>query len=178
METECNGMLPFLGIQLLDNSLGTRGFFSCATGSFVSSAAGRHVFGRSPKTRAAKPREKTFRAGHFLRLDRNRKPRLKSLWHPHYQSHVDNRYKQSLLRTMLYRAYRLSFCWLHFSDECNRLKTAFSHLKYAKHLVNSTIKSFVDSKVFDQQRPLSPAKRRKTRFEWFYHLKTKSQQIL
>ena len=52
---------------------------------------------------------------------------------------------------MLDRAYRLSSCWSHFSDECNRLK-------YPKHLVNSTIKSFVDSKVCDQQRPLSPAK--------------------
>ena len=39
--------------------LGTRGFFSRATRSFVSSATGRHVFGRRPKTRAAKPREKT-----------------------------------------------------------------------------------------------------------------------
>ena len=36
-------------------TLGTRGFFSRATGSFVSSAAGRHVFGQRPKTRAAKP---------------------------------------------------------------------------------------------------------------------------
>ena len=36
------------------HTLGTRGFFSRATGSFVSSAAGRHVFGRRPKTRAAK----------------------------------------------------------------------------------------------------------------------------
>ena len=50
----------------------------------ASSAAGRHVFSLRPKTRAAKPREKTFRAGHFLRLDRNRKPRMKSLWHPGY----------------------------------------------------------------------------------------------
>ena len=76
----------------------------------------------------------------------------------HYQSHVDNRYKQGLLRTMLDRAYRLSSCWSHFTDECNRLKTAFPRLKYPKHLVNSTIKSFVDSKVCDQQRSLSPAK--------------------
>ena len=30
-------------------------------------------------------------------------------------------------------------------------------LKYPKHLVNSTIKSFVDSKVCDQQQPLSPS---------------------
>ena len=59
---------------------------------------------------------------------------------------------------MLDRAYSLSSCWSHFSDECNQLKTSFARLKYAKHLVDSTIKSFVDSKVCDQQRPLSQAK--------------------
>ena len=76
----------------------------------------------------------------------------------HYQSHVDNRYKQGLLRSMLDGAYRLSSCWSHFQDECSRLKTAFPSLKYPKHFVNSTIKSFVDSKVCDKQRPLSPSK--------------------
>ena len=41
-------------------------FLSRATGSFVSSAVGPHVFGGRPKTRAAKPREKTaFRVRHF-----------------------------------------------------------------------------------------------------------------
>ena len=59
---------------------------------------------------------------------------------------------------MLDRAYRLCSCWSHFSDECNRLKTTFSRSKYPKQLVNSTIKIFVDSKVCDQQRPLSPSK--------------------
>ena len=72
----------------------------------------------------------------------------------HHQSHVDNRYKKGLLRTMLDRAHRLSSPWIHFSDD--RLKTVFSRLKYPKHLVNSTIKSFIDSKVCDRQRPLSP----------------------
>ena len=76
----------------------------------------------------------------------------------HYQSHVDNRYKQGLLRTMLDRAHRLSSSWSYFSDECGRLQTVFSRLKYPKHLVNSTIKNFVHSKVSDQQQPLSPAK--------------------
>ena len=71
----------------------------------------------------------------------------------HYQSHVDNRYKKGLLRTMLYRAHRLSY----FSDQCDRLKTVFSRLKYPKHLVNSTIRRFVDSKVCYQQQPLSPS---------------------
>ena len=104
METECNGMLPFLGFQLLN---------------------------RSPQIET-----KVYV-----------KPTNSSLL-LHYQSHVDN----------LDGAYRLSSCWSHFSDECKRLKTAFSRLKYLKHLVNSTIKSFVDSKVCDQQRPLSPAK--------------------
>ena len=59
-------------------TLGTRGFSSRAMRSFVGS---RPTLLR-PKTRAAKPQEKTFRAGHFLRLDQNRKPRMKSLWHP------------------------------------------------------------------------------------------------
>ena len=42
--------------------------------SFYRSAAGRQVFGQRTKKRT----------GHFLRLDRNRKPRMKSLWHPGY----------------------------------------------------------------------------------------------
>ena len=96
METECIGMLPFLGFQLLN---------------------------RSPQIET-----KVYV-----------KPTNSSLL-LHYQSHVEN----------LDRAYRLSSCWSHFSDECKRLKTALSRLKYPKHLVNSTIKSFVDSKVFDQ----------------------------
>ena len=75
----------------------------------------------------------------------------------HFQSNVDNRYKNGLLRTMLDRAHRLSSSWSHFSDECDRLKSVFSRLKYPKQLVNSTIKRFVDSKVCDQPRPLSTA---------------------
>ena len=46
------------------------------------SAGGRHVFGRRPKTRAAKQREKTRIT--ILRLDRNRKPRMRSLWQLQY----------------------------------------------------------------------------------------------
>ena len=34
----------------------------------------------------------------------------------HYQSHVDNRYKWSLLTTMLDRAHRLSYSWAYFSE--------------------------------------------------------------
>jgi len=35
----------------------------------------------------------------------------------HYHSHVDMGYKHGLLKTMLDRAYRLTSCWLYFSDE-------------------------------------------------------------
>ena len=74
----------------------------------------------------------------------------------------------------VYEVFRI----LYFSDECNRLKTAFSRLKYPKHLVNSTIKSFVDSKVCDRQQPISPVKETDDRVRVVYHLKTKSQQKL
>ena len=106
METKCNGMLPFLGIQLL-----------------------------------------------------NRSPQIETKVYvkPTNSGHVDYRYKKGLLRTILDRAHCLSSSWTYFSDECDRLKTVFSRLKYPKHLVNSTIKSFVDSKVCDQQQPLSAA---------------------
>jgi len=114
METECNGMLPFQGIQLLN---------------------------RSPQIET-KMYAKPTNSGLLL----------------HYQFHFDSRYKKALLRTMLDRAHRLSSSWIHFSDECDCLKTVFSRLKYPKHLVYSTIKSFVDSKVCDQQQPLSPAR--------------------
>ena len=67
----------------------------------ASSAAGRHVFSLRPKTRAAKPREKTFRAGHFLRVDRNRKPRMKSLWHPGYSFSRNKEEKKNCIKWCL-----------------------------------------------------------------------------
>ena len=39
----------------------------------------------------------------------------------HYQSHVDNCYKSSLLTTMLDRAHRLSSSWAYFFEECDCL---------------------------------------------------------
>ena len=51
---------------------------------------------------------------------------------------------------MLDRAYRLS-SWLYFSEECERLKSLFSNLDYPHHLINSTIKTFINSRVADQQ---------------------------
>ena len=43
----------------------------------------------------------------------------------HYQSHVDNKYKHSLFKTMLIRAHRLSSSPDLFADECNTLRSMF-----------------------------------------------------
>ena len=74
----------------------------------------------------------------------------------HYHSHVDNRYKRGLLSTMLDRAYRLSSSWSYFTEKCERLKSVFSKLKYPKHLVDTTVKTFLNLRVADQS--LLPSK--------------------
>ena len=43
-------------------------------------ACGRGALFRRPQAEDASG--EAFRAGHFLRQDQNRKPRMKSLWHP------------------------------------------------------------------------------------------------
>ena len=96
----------------------------------------------------------------------------------HYQSHVDNWYEKGLLSTMLDRAHRLPSSRTHFSDECDLLKTVFSRLKYPKHLVNFTIRSSLTRRYATSSSLYHHLKRQMTRFEWFYHLKTKSQQDL
>ena len=73
----------------------------------------------------------------------------------HYHSHVDHRYKRGLLITMLDRAYRLSSSRSYFTEECERLKSVFSKLKYPKHLVDSTVKTFLNLKVANQSPLLS-----------------------
>ena len=57
----------------------------------------------------------------------------------HYQSHVDSRYKRSLLRTMLDRAKRLSSTQDFLSQECKNLKGIFLKLKYPEKLIDSAI---------------------------------------
>lgn len=57
----------------------------------------------------------------------------------HYQSHVDSRYKRSLLATMLDRAKRLSSTQDFLSQECKNLKGIFLKLKYPEKLIDSAI---------------------------------------
>jgi hypothetical protein len=71
----------------------------------------------------------------------------------HYKSHVDDRYKRGLLKTMLDRAFRLSSNWTYFSEECDRLKLLFSRLEYPDDLINSTITRFIAIKVSEQPVP-------------------------
>ena len=64
----------------------------------------------------------------------------------HYDSHVDNRYKKSLIITMLDRAFKLSSNWSLFHEECIRFKTLFLQLAYPEHLIQSMISNFITSK--------------------------------
>ena len=68
----------------------------------------------------------------------------------HYHSHVDGRYKRSLLNTMFNRALKLSSTWELFHQECERLKVIFSCLYYPDKLVQSTIRQFVAFKVSEE----------------------------
>ena len=65
----------------------------------------------------------------------------------HYQSHVDVKYKHSLLKTMLNRAFKLSSNWKVCHQECERLKETFARLQYPESLVETTIRQFVEAKV-------------------------------
>ena len=129
MEVEKDGMLPFLGTQLLN---------------------------RAPRIET-KVFVKPTNSGLLL----------------HYHSHVDNRYKRGLLSTMLDPAYRLSSSWYYFTEECDRLKSVFSKLKYPKHLVDSTVKTFLISRVTLTSPYYSLNLRQKTLFGSSYPLKIK-----
>ena len=74
----------------------------------------------------------------------------------HFQSHVDIKYKRSLVNTMVDRAYRLSSNWLFFSEECDRLRRVFHNLKYPKPLVETTIKRFLERRISTQEPRPSP----------------------
>ena len=69
----------------------------------------------------------------------NRKKTNKGL---HYESHIGNRYKRSLLRTTIGRASRLSFSPELFRQECKELKSVFVKLKYPEKLIDFTFARF------------------------------------
>ena len=60
----------------------------------------------------------------------------------HFHSHTDKRYKDSLLKTMLHRAYALSSTTEAFNEECAKLRSIFSRLDYPLSLIDSVISNF------------------------------------
>ena len=63
----------------------------------------------------------------------------------HYQSHVDVKYKHSLLK--LNCASKLSSNWQFFHQECVRLKMVFARLHYPETLIENTIRNFIEMRV-------------------------------
>ena len=61
----------------------------------------------------------------------------------HYQSHTDKRYKDSLLKAMIHRAYALSSTTEAFNAECAKLRSLFSRLDYPMSLIDSAINNFL-----------------------------------
>ena len=57
----------------------------------------------------------------------------------HFYSHTNKRYKDSLLETIIHRAYDLSSTTKAFNAECVKLRSIFSRLDYPMGLINSAI---------------------------------------
>ena len=70
----------------------------------------------------------------------------------HYHSHVVMKYKHSLLKTILHRAFKLSSNWQFFHQECERLKEIFTRLHYPESLIQNTTRSLVELKVTENTR--------------------------
>ena len=63
----------------------------------------------------------------------------------HYHSHVDKRYKDCLLTTMIYHAYQSTYHLLlvAFSAECNKLHSTLLKVEYPINLISSAINEFL-----------------------------------
>ena len=64
-----------------------------------------------------------------------------------FQSHVDERYKQALLNTMINRAYKLSSTQELFHLECKKIKEIFTRLCYPNKLIHTAIRRFTKLKL-------------------------------
>ena len=61
----------------------------------------------------------------------------------HYDSHVDVKYKKSLVLTMLNRAFCLSSSRKFFTEDCERLKKTFVRLRHPVTLLDNIITRFI-----------------------------------
>ena len=89
-------------------------------------------------------RMRIIREENTIHTEVYRKPTNKGLL-LHYQSHTDERYKKSLLRTMLHRAHRPSSSMNAFTQECKKLERLFLDFKYPESLSKSIIKKCIDN---------------------------------
>jgi hypothetical protein len=71
----------------------------------------------------------------------------------HYDSHVDMKYKKSLVLTMLNRAFRLSSSWKLFTEECERLKKTFFRARYPISLLDNIITKYTAQKRESDDHP-------------------------
>ena len=67
---------------------------------------------------------KIMRNGSLLETKVHKKPNDTGLL-LHFHSHVDMKYKRSLITTMLNRAFKLSSNWQLFLEECDQLRKTF-----------------------------------------------------
>ena len=93
----------------------------------------------------------------------------------HYQSHVDNKYKKSLLKTMLHWAYSLSSTTELFKKECENIRSIFLKLRYPSELIEATT---VTLSIHQMSNHNLLAIIIKTPVESSCHLLTKNQPIL
>ena len=70
----------------------------------------------------------------------------------HFQSHTDKRYKDSLLQTMIHRAYSLSSTTEAFNAKCAKLPSIFSRLDYPMSVIDSAIKVSFSKFLSEQSR--------------------------
>ena len=95
----------------------------------------------------------------------------------HFQRHTDKRYKDCLLKTMIYRAYALSPTNEAFNQESTRLRSIFTRLDYPITMINTTINKFIrnissgenDARVEDNsilRMKLSPLRIKRQLTQW------------
>ena len=70
----------------------------------------------------------------------------------HFQNHTDKRYKDSLSKTMIHRAYALSSTTEAFNAECAKLRSIFSRLDYPMSLTDSAINTSFPEHFSEQSR--------------------------
>lgn len=97
----------------------------------------------------------------------------------HYHSHTDIKYKRSLLRTMITRAFRLSSSWNALHQECEILSNVFKQLKYPINLIQRTIKDVIDTQrnPHPQQQPSDTRTAKPTRLVLPFKSAKASQQV-